>query len=601
MKHRHAASCILFISSCSLAVAGCFAARGGIVNADGGTDAATEASPSPDGVMPPDVLVEAAGPETAQPGADAQTGVDVAREGPAPDIAVGPGQVQLTLTKRGSGGGRVVSDPPGIDCRQTCTALFTAGTAVKLTATVDPASTFGGWAGACTSATTTCQFRLDSSQSAQVIFHGGGETIWARPTGAGRDLALTTNGDVVVTGTFPFATDFGAGAVSSASYPDAFIARYGPNGEHRWSKQVGPGNWEEANDVLVDGSDNITVIVGSSATLDFGGGPLMGGDSNSMFLVQYSGTGQHRWSKVLPVRSWQWGWAMVHSVGGQLTLAGTFEGDVTLEDAKLQGSPNRQSSAFLADYGADGAQRSVRVLAKTGTTVLSDLVRDATGALYLVGRFAGTTDVGGGPVASAGGTDIFVTKLTSMGDHLWSKTFGGPADDDAMAATLDPGGALIVTGKFAGTAQFGSGLTLTSLGRQDTFVAKLDAGGRSLWTRGFGGMDSATDSREGGYAVAVDRDGAIYVAGASAGSTRIGDVMLPNRGGDDALVIRLSPTGDAVWARAYGSQNSVDIATALAFGPDGMILVSGYAPGGVDFGTGSTMSIATGYLLKLAP
>jgi hypothetical protein len=61
-----------------------------------------------------------------------------------------PAAFTLTVTKSGAGLGIVDSDPPGITaCSTTCSATFTAGTIVNLTATPQGGSTFVAWGGAC--------------------------------------------------------------------------------------------------------------------------------------------------------------------------------------------------------------------------------------------------------------------------------------------------------------------------------------------------------------------------------------------------------------------------------------------------------------------
>lgn len=65
--------------------------------------------------------------------------------------AGGGGDVgELTVTTEGTGAGTVTSTPAGIDCGATCSASFTVGTAVTLTASAGGDSTFAGWSGACT-------------------------------------------------------------------------------------------------------------------------------------------------------------------------------------------------------------------------------------------------------------------------------------------------------------------------------------------------------------------------------------------------------------------------------------------------------------------
>ena len=58
----------------------------------------------------------------------------------------------LTVTFPGAGNGNVTSSPAGLNCPSTsgpCSASFISGTAISLTATPTPPSTFGAWTGAC--------------------------------------------------------------------------------------------------------------------------------------------------------------------------------------------------------------------------------------------------------------------------------------------------------------------------------------------------------------------------------------------------------------------------------------------------------------------
>jgi hypothetical protein len=62
--------------------------------------------------------------------------------------SVQPNQA-LTVTQPGSGTGRVVSSPGGLDCPSACTASFRLASQVTLTATAGANSIFAGWTGAC--------------------------------------------------------------------------------------------------------------------------------------------------------------------------------------------------------------------------------------------------------------------------------------------------------------------------------------------------------------------------------------------------------------------------------------------------------------------
>jgi len=69
------------------------------------------------------------------------------QESAPPGVVCGSQQFTLTVIKIGSGSGTVASNPAGIDCGSTCSASFSSGTPVTLTATADANSVFIGWSG----------------------------------------------------------------------------------------------------------------------------------------------------------------------------------------------------------------------------------------------------------------------------------------------------------------------------------------------------------------------------------------------------------------------------------------------------------------------
>lgn len=78
----------------------------------------------------------------------------------------------LTVTKAGTGTGTVTSNPTGINCGATCSATFTSGTNVVLTAAgVAGTSAFANWGGACTGTTTTCTVAMTAAKAVTATFN----------------------------------------------------------------------------------------------------------------------------------------------------------------------------------------------------------------------------------------------------------------------------------------------------------------------------------------------------------------------------------------------------------------------------------------------
>ena len=83
----------------------------------------------------------------------------------------------LSVTAAGSGNGSVASTPLGIACVITagapgphCSAPFSTGTAVTLTADPSGGSTFGGWSGVCSGTELTCAVTIAAASHATVRF-----------------------------------------------------------------------------------------------------------------------------------------------------------------------------------------------------------------------------------------------------------------------------------------------------------------------------------------------------------------------------------------------------------------------------------------------
>ena len=91
----------------------------------------------------------------------------------------------------------------------------------------------------------------------------------------------------------------------------------------------------------------------------------------------------------------------------------------------------------------------------------------------MTGNFDNAIDFGGGALSTVGSGDIFVAKLSgASGAQLWSRRFGGPANESGKAVAIDGSGNVVTTGWFAATVDFGGG-PLTSAGGSDVFVVDL--------------------------------------------------------------------------------------------------------------------------------
>ena len=174
-------------------------------------------------------------------------------------------------------------------------------------------------------------------------------------------------------------------------------------------------------------------------------------------------------------------------------------------------------------------------------------VDGTTGAVLVAGEFTGTISVGGIPLTSAGGKDVYVAQYNRDGTLGWAKRFGGAGDDYARGIDADPQGGLWLSGVFMGDVAF-DGAALSSIGGdKDTFVARLNANGAVMWAKAFGG-----DGPDEGNEIEVGSDGHARIAGEFSGTITLGDNEFVSRGARDLFLGSLDADGNVEWATVAG-------------------------------------------------
>lgn len=231
---------------------------------------------------------------------------------------------------------------------------------------------------------------------------------------------------------------------------------------------------------------------------------------------------------------------------------------------------------------------SAHAAGSTGSSVIYAAAVDAAGNTVVAGQFSGTSTFGSTILTSAGGTDVFVGRLSPTGAWLQAARAGGPADDVAQAVAVDAAGNIVAAGLFrGGTAAFGT-ITLTNADNtgttSDGFVARLSSAG--AWTQAvrMGGPDN-----DGVMSLALEGSGTAVVAGNfSSNTAAFGATPLTNANTDrsnDVFVARLG--ADGTWGQAIrGGGSGDDFMQAMVLDASGNAMIAGhFARATVTFGT----------------
>lgn len=302
-----------------------------------------------------------------------------------------------------------------------------------------------------------------------------GNTVYYKTIGAvdgysaAYDVQQTSDGGYVFSG-----TTYG---VDTISIDHVYVVKTNSNSDTLWTmmlenRENGMQMWQDVAYGIKETSDGGYIVAVSS-------GSYLTQMNNAM-LVRLNSSGTPQWAK-------------------------TYGGPADDVVRYVYQTPD---GGFLAagttrSFGAGGADF---YLVKT----------DASGTLQWSKTYGGTSDEGllafsetsdGGYIAcgttlsfGSGSEDVYLVKINSTGDTVWTKTYGGASYESGVAVQQTTDGGYIITGA---TQSFGQGY-------RDLYLIKTDANGNSGCNEG--GSQTITGnptSTEGSHTTVFKRGGAI--------------------------------------------------------------------------------------------
>lgn len=189
-----------------------------------------------------------------------------------------------------------------------------------------------------------------------------------------------------------------------------------------------------------------------------------------------------------------------------------------------------------------------------------DIIQCRDSSYLIVGRI----NWGGGDAQVFHGIyDIWICKISSSGDLIWNRTYGGSDWEDVNSICETTDGNYVIVGSTLSNDFDVSGLHGNS---QDVWAFKIDTIGNILWQKCFGGSTNDFSSK-----VIATNNNEVYIFATTTSSD--GDVTT-SYGSYDIWIFRCDSIGNISWQGTYGGPSLNVTSSAISDVAGGFLVLS---------------------------
>ncbi|MES2394610.1 MAG: T9SS type A sorting domain-containing protein [Bacteroidota bacterium] len=323
-----------------------------------------------------------------------------------------------------------------------------------------------------------------------------GNLLWSIKSGGWKsefvgDMVLDASGNIYVTGAFCSST-FGFDAnvlnhASPGSNKEYFLVKLNPSGNTIWAKQSSSGygaDW--GTGVAVDTLGNVyTIGRFDKASVTFGSTTLTNAFSGTSdgFIVKYAPGGNVLWAKSFGGNDAENCVSISLDKNNDILINGVFSSaSITIGSATLTNAgPVGKSDIFLAKYSSSGNPAWAKRFGGSDEDFCYAAKYDSHQNIIIAGDYSSPSITFDTVVlyntGAVGTNDLFVTKLDSLGNFIWTKTASGTKDEFMRGLAITADDKIVVSGSFFGTSatiSFGSTTYTTGSFLSSAFIAKLN-------------------------------------------------------------------------------------------------------------------------------
>ena len=288
--------------------------------------------------------------------------------------------------------------------------------------------------------------KLDSSGTFQWV-----KSYGSNYNDLGRDVAIDSNDNIYMLGNYRGTVDFGGGDEIGANNGDIFLVKFNSSGVFQWVYTAGASESDDSRALALDSNDNLYITGSFRDTVNFGGGNITAANLDDLFILKLNSSGAYQNIYTSNIFTTQKGKGLAVDSSGNIYATGTFSGTVDFGGGNITSSGN---DIYLLKLNSSFAFQWVKRFAvdngSTGQALGLAVTVDEDGNVYSVGQIGGSVDFGGGTINFGSQDDAYIVKYDSSGSFQWSKTFGSASAnniDKTQDIVIDSNGFVIAVGE----------------------------------------------------------------------------------------------------------------------------------------------------------
>jgi uncharacterized repeat protein (TIGR01451 family) len=317
---------------------------------------------------------------------------------------------------------------------------------------------------------------------------------------------------------------------------DIWVMKLNKDGERIWSKTFGGSGNDRIRKTYLHSDGSFTIIAYSNSNDGDVSGNHGGGD---IWVAKISGDGIVIWQRCL-------GGSLAEDYRNDELLADNsliIAGFTTSNDGDVTGH-HANNDFWIVKLTNSGSLEWQKCLGGNNDDRPRSVISMADGSFIITG-FSNSTN--GDISGNLGNTDVWVVKLSSSGNLIWKRLYGGILDETGYKAIIANNGNIIVLSETTST----NGNVSGNHGSRDAWILSIDpANGSIVWQRCIGGS-GVENVRN----MVKDLDGNFIVVSYTASND--GDATGSN--GKQVLFNKINESGSLLLSKCFGGATSTDL------------------------------------------